>query len=530
MRETYAAAEGRDGAEGAAPVAARGDLERGVRAAVQPAPVGARAAGRGEPVGQRGRPGWSASARRGWRCVRAAARRCDGRQRQQGAAVARARGSRACRRPGCAGAAPRRRRSRRSRAPRRPRAATRPARSRSARRGSRRRRRPAAARSALRSAACSSVSTESFLAASTKPQVLTITASASSGSSTRRKPPSSSRAASSSESTSLRAHPRVTRWTAVSGVAGLATGAGMTLQYDRPGPDRPTARRETGRDTRARVGPLDWTRWRSLNLVPAHICPRSPSHDRLVLARRPPARARRRQHGAHRGRVRRYALATAPRPRPTAAASRSAGTATRHGPRPRPATAEQRRAAPRPSSTRGGAAGGRGCGVGQPEDHLRRRHRRRRGRQRDGTSPSPTPARPAARCAGFPGVSYVGGGNGTQVGQAATRTDDAVKTRTLAPGKSAKAALRRTQPGNYGDDCRQTKVDGFRVYPPGSTESAFVAFTTTGLQEHERPAAPGRPRSADAGRERRSTRPDRAGTCRLSRGGGSPRRRRARRA
>jgi hypothetical protein len=83
---------------------------------------------------------------------------------------------------------------------------------------------------------------------------------------------------------------------------------------------------------------------------------------------------------------------------------------------------------------------------------------------------------------GFPGVSFVRGAAGTQVGQPATRTDGAVKTKTVAPGRSVKAALRRTQPGNYGDDCQQTKVDGFRVYPPDSTESAFVAFTTTGCK------------------------------------------------
>src|SRR3954470_10688425 len=69
--------------------------------------------------------------------------------------------------------------------------------------------------SVLRSDASSSVSTESFLAASTKPQVFTITVSASSGLSTSRKPPASSRPASSSESTSLRAQPSVTRATVV---------------------------------------------------------------------------------------------------------------------------------------------------------------------------------------------------------------------------------------------------------------------------------------------------------------------------
>ena len=57
------------------------------------------------------------------------------------------------------------------------------------------------------------MSTESFLAASTKPQVFTTTVSASSGFSTSRKPSASNRPASSSESTSLRAQPRVTRAT-----------------------------------------------------------------------------------------------------------------------------------------------------------------------------------------------------------------------------------------------------------------------------------------------------------------------------
>ncbi|HEY0240272.1 MAG TPA: DUF4232 domain-containing protein [Friedmanniella sp.] len=89
--------------------------------------------------------------------------------------------------------------------------------------------------------------------------------------------------------------------------------------------------------------------------------------------------------------------------------------------------------------------------------------------------------------AGFPGVSYVGGGNGTQVGEPATHTGDAVKTRTLAPGKSVKAALRRSQAGFYGDSCHQTKVDGLRVYPPGSTDSAFVALKTTGCKSTSAP-------------------------------------------
>ena len=89
---------------------------------------------------------------------------------------------------------------------------------------------------------------------------------------------------------------------------------------------------------------------------------------------------------------------------------------------------------------------------------------------------------------GFPGVSFVGGGNGTQVGEAATRTDDTVATKTLkGGGGSVKAALRRSQPGSYGDSCDQTKVDGFRVYPPASKEAVFVAFPTTGCRSSSAP-------------------------------------------
>lgn len=88
---------------------------------------------------------------------------------------------------------------------------------------------------------------------------------------------------------------------------------------------------------------------------------------------------------------------------------------------------------------------------------------------------------------GFPGVSYVAGTKGDQVGQAATRTDGKVTTKTLKAGGSAKAALRRTQPGNYGGSCQETDVAGFRVYPPGSTGAVFVKFPTTGCLSAEAP-------------------------------------------
>lgn len=83
---------------------------------------------------------------------------------------------------------------------------------------------------------------------------------------------------------------------------------------------------------------------------------------------------------------------------------------------------------------------------------------------------------------GFPGVSYVAGSKGDQVGQAATRTDDEVVTKTLEAGGSGKASLRRSQPGNYGDACEETDVRGFRVYAPGDTGAVFVSFPTTGCK------------------------------------------------
>jgi hypothetical protein len=83
---------------------------------------------------------------------------------------------------------------------------------------------PTATTRAPESVAARMASTESFLADSMKPQVFTRTASAPSASSTNRYPPAASRPASSSESTSLRAHPRVTTATVRAGSVGGVTG------------------------------------------------------------------------------------------------------------------------------------------------------------------------------------------------------------------------------------------------------------------------------------------------------------------
>ena len=77
---------------------------------------------------------------------------------------------------------------------------------------------------------------------------------------------------------------------------------------------------------------------------------------------------------------------------------------------------------------------------------------------------------------GYPGVSYVGDGNGTQIGAAATRNPSTpVTTVTLAPGQRASSQLQLVDPYDFNTStCKLVAVQGFRVYPPGQTAAAFV--------------------------------------------------------
>lgn len=89
---------------------------------------------------------------------------------------------------------------------------------------------------------------------------------------------------------------------------------------------------------------------------------------------------------------------------------------------------------------------------------------------------------------GFGGVSYVGGGDGQQVGAPADRdTSDQAPTPevlTIEPGDSATALISEANAGNYpAKKCDPTKVDGFRVYLPDETESVFVKHPTTGCAD-----------------------------------------------
>jgi hypothetical protein len=80
---------------------------------------------------------------------------------------------------------------------------------------------------------------------------------------------------------------------------------------------------------------------------------------------------------------------------------------------------------------------------------------------------------------GFPGVSFVGHGNGTQIGAAGVFDRASPNgTVTLDPGKTAHAPLKITQAANYPQaTCQPLAADGLRVYPPGETRSLFVAAT-----------------------------------------------------
>jgi hypothetical protein len=82
---------------------------------------------------------------------------------------------------------------------------------------------------------------------------------------------------------------------------------------------------------------------------------------------------------------------------------------------------------------------------------------------------------------GYGGLSYVGGGNGTQVGAPADRTPSNVPRTVLKPGDKVRSAVVETSYAPYPRNlCQPTKVDGFRVYAPDETHSFFIEHKTMG--------------------------------------------------
>jgi hypothetical protein len=90
---------------------------------------------------------------------------------------------------------------------------------------------------------------------------------------------------------------------------------------------------------------------------------------------------------------------------------------------------------------------------------------------------------------GFPGVSYVAGDDGHQVGPAAAFDGPRGGEVVLAAGRAATARLRLVDVGVLdAGACRPTAVRGLRIYPPGSTTSLFVPLEGRGCA-----GDPGRP-------------------------------------
>ncbi len=82
---------------------------------------------------------------------------------------------------------------------------------------------------------------------------------------------------------------------------------------------------------------------------------------------------------------------------------------------------------------------------------------------------------------GFPGVSYVAGDDGHQVGPAAAMSGPRGGEVPLKPGAAAAARLQLVNVANFdAAACKPTPVRGLRVYPPGDTASLYVDRAGTG--------------------------------------------------
>ncbi len=86
-----------------------------------------------------------------------------------------------------------------------------------------------------------------------------------------------------------------------------------------------------------------------------------------------------------------------------------------------------------------------------------------------------------AGCAlyGYPGVSFVTGPGGTQIGAAATRASGASSVSvTLAAHATAHAWLQVVEAGNYpASTCHPVTAHWLKVYPPGNTEATYIGHS-----------------------------------------------------
>jgi hypothetical protein len=81
---------------------------------------------------------------------------------------------------------------------------------------------------------------------------------------------------------------------------------------------------------------------------------------------------------------------------------------------------------------------------------------------------------------GYPGVSFVTGAGGSQIGAAATRnTTVARQLVTLAPGAVAHATLQVVNASNYPPSkCSIVGTHWLQVYPPGQITALYISFAS----------------------------------------------------
>ncbi len=81
---------------------------------------------------------------------------------------------------------------------------------------------------------------------------------------------------------------------------------------------------------------------------------------------------------------------------------------------------------------------------------------------------------------GYPGVSFVTGPGGSQIGAPATRNPaSSPKPITLAPGQVVNSVLQVVDAGNYpAKDCLPVTVHWLKIYPPGDFSPLYLHYTT----------------------------------------------------
>ena len=87
------------------------------------------------------------------------------------------------------------------------------------------------------------------------------------------------------------------------------------------------------------------------------------------------------------------------------------------------------------------------------------------------------------RTGGYGGLSYVGDGDGTQIGAAATRDPGKVRSYVVRPGQRLVSHVDATVAADYPRKrCHPAHVDGFRVFVPNATASQYVVHATRGCR------------------------------------------------